>query len=97
MENFLIEKQLATTIPLTEEILNKLSVKNYTSGRAMQIGDQVLYGILRTDSISNNEIKINFIQFHIDELGVIYEVDQNYISDTFEIKLPYLNLINNGN
>ena len=94
MENFLIEKQLATTIPLTEEILNKLSVKNYTSGRAMQIGDQVLYGILRTDS---NEIKINFIQFHIDELGVIYEVDQNYISDTFEIKLPYLNLINNGN
>ena len=63
----------------------------------MQIGEQILYGILRTDSINDNEIKINFIQFNIDELGVIYEVDQNYISDTFEIKLPYLKLINNGN
>jgi hypothetical protein len=97
MDNSLLQKQLLNTSPLTQEILDKFSIKEYTSGRQMNVGDQILYGILFTEGSKITDLNINFISFHIDELNVIYEINNNYISDTFQYKLPYLKLIKNGN
>ena len=35
--------------PITEEILAKLKIKNYSSGRPINVGDIVLYGLLVED------------------------------------------------
>ena len=63
----------------------------------MEVGDQILYGILFKENVKITDLNINFVSFHIDELNVIYELNDNYISDTFQYKLPYLKLIKNGN
>jgi hypothetical protein len=97
MDNSLLQKQLLNTAPLTQEVLDKFSNKEYTSGRKMEVGDQILYGILFTENVKITDLNINFVSFHIDELNVIYELNDNYISDTFQYKLPYLKLIKNGN
>jgi hypothetical protein len=56
-------------ILVTDEQLNSTKVKTYSSGRLINIGDQILWGLLRN---SDNTMSYGII-FCQDEIGKTYE------------------------
>lgn len=48
---------LSSTLPLTEEILNKLSTLTVHSGYNLKIGDKLLFGFLQLDEANFKLIK----------------------------------------
>ena len=95
--------------PLTQERIDGLMNKNYTSGRKIEVGDKMLFALLKenTDHIELNPIfsspeteiepsppmtnlEIKLISFHVDEIGVLYELDKIY---NINNKLIYLTKI----
>jgi len=91
-----IDLQLRDNKTLSYEFLSQLKDKNYFSGRSKQIGDTVLFGMLREDS-KEGELPISLITFHEDEVGVLYEEDSIFYNQNKINKLPNIKRIQNGN
>ena len=91
-----IDLQLRDNKTLSYEFLSQLKDKNYFSGRSKQIGDTVLFGMLREDS-KEGELPLSLITFHEDEVGVLYEEDSIFYNQNKINKLPNIKRIQNGN
>ena len=91
-----IELQSRDNKILSYDILNLLKHKNYFSGRSKQIGDTVLFGMLREES-EEGELPLSLITFHEDEIGVLYEEDTIFYNQNKINKLPNIKRIQNGN
>ncbi len=91
-----IELQLKDNKVLSYEILSQLKDKNYFSGRNKEVGDTVLFGMLK-EGESNGELSLRLITFHEEELGVVYEEDSFFYDGQKSSKLPAIKRIENGN
>jgi hypothetical protein len=90
-----IELQLRDNKMLSYEILSQLKDKGYKSGRAKQIGDTVLFGMIEEEDQGDTFLKL--ITFHEEEIGVFYEENSKLYSNEKSDKLPRLKKIENGN
>jgi len=90
-----IDLQLKDNKTLSYEFLSQLKDKNYFSGRGKQIGDTVLFGMLREESKESDTLSL--ITFHEDEVGVLYEEDSIFYNQKKINKLPNIKRIQNGN
>ena len=96
-----LSKLMSEAKPVTQEIYNGLSNKNYTSGDPINIGDFVLHAILLEPiTISSNgnipEINLKLIKFKSTEIGTIYELDTRNGLDV-KTKIPHLKYIKDKN
>ncbi len=82
-----IELQLVDNKTLSYEILSQLKNKSYFSGRAKQIGDTVLFGMLKEQSESG-ELSLSLITFHEEELHELYEEDEEFYKVPKISKIP---------
>jgi hypothetical protein len=91
-----IDLQLKDNKVLSYEILSQLKDKGYFSGRGKQIGDTVLFGMLKEES-EEGELNLRLVTFHEEELGVLYEEDSVFYRPNKANKLPNIKRIENGN
>jgi hypothetical protein len=91
-----IEIQSRDNKVLSYEILSQLKDKNYFSGRSKQVGDTVLFGMLRKES-EEGELPLSLITFHEDEIGELYEEDKLFYNQNKTNKLPNIKIIEDGN
>jgi hypothetical protein len=91
-----IEIQSRDNKVLSYEILSQLKDKNYFSGRSKQIGDTVLFGMLREESNEEGS-PLSLITFHEDEIGELFEEDKIFYNRNKPNKLPNIKRIENGN
>ena len=91
-----IDLQLKDNKMLSYEILSQLKEKGYFSGRSKQIGDTVLFGMLKEES-EEGELNLRLVTFHEEELGVLYEEDSVFYRPNKANKLPNIKRIENGN
>jgi hypothetical protein len=91
-----IDLQLKDNKVLSYEILSQLKEKGYFSGRGKQIGDTVLFGMLKEES-EEGELNLRLVTFHEEELGVLYEEDSVFYRPNKANKLPNIKRIENGN
>lgn len=59
----LFEKQLSGNLPLTKETLEQLKNKTYFNGENIEVGDVVLYALLKDDD--DVKIEDGMTKFHI--------------------------------
>jgi hypothetical protein len=90
-----IELQLRDNKVLSYELLSELENKNYFSGRGKQIGDTILFGMLK-DETEDGEIYFTLVTFHKEEIGVVYEEDGSFYITSKESRLPNIKKIENG-
>jgi hypothetical protein len=90
-----IELQLRDNKMVSYEILTALQNKNYFSGRAKQIGDTILFGMLNQED-DNGQMTFSLITFHEEEVGVLYEQDETFYKGPKQNKLPNIKRIENG-
>ncbi len=91
-----IEIQSRDNKVLSYEILSQLKDKNYFSGRSKQVGDTVLFGMLKEED-EDGELHIRLVTFHEEEIGTLYEEDSIFYKRPKENKLPNIKSIENGN
>ena len=91
-----IDLQLKDNKMLSYEILSQLKDKGYFSGRGKQIGDTVLFGMLKEEN-EEGELNLRLVTFHEEELGVLYEEDSVFYRPNKANKLPNIKRIENGN
>jgi hypothetical protein len=91
-----IDLQLRDNKMLSYEILSQLKDKGYFSGRAKQIGETVLFAMLK-DEREDGELGLRLITFHEEEIGVLYEEDSSFYNRNKPSKLPNIKRIENGN
>ena len=89
-----IELQLRDNRILSYELLSELENKNYFSGRGKQIGDTVLFGMLREGE--EGELNHRLVTFHEEEVGSLYEEDPIFYKGPKANKLPNIKKIQNG-
>lgn len=82
-----IEIQLVDNKTLSYEILSQLKNKNYFSGKPKQIGDTVLFGMLKEVS-ENGDTTLSLITFHEEEIGELYEEDKEFYNRNKTTKIP---------
>jgi len=90
-----IDLQLKDNKTLSYEFLSQLKDKNYFSGRGKQIGDTVLFGMLK-EVDDNGQMTLSLITFHEEEVGVLYEQDETFYKGIKQNKLPNIKRIENG-
>jgi hypothetical protein len=90
-----IDLQLKDNKVLSYEILSQLKEKNYFSGRGKQIGDTVLFGMLKEED-EDGELHVRLVTFHEEEIGTVYEEDSFFYNKTKANKLPNIKRIENG-
>ncbi len=90
-----IELQVRDNKVLSYELLSELENKNYFSGRGKQIGDTILFGMLK-DETEDGEIYFTLVTFHKEEIGVVYEEDDSFYITSKESRLPNIKKIENG-
>jgi hypothetical protein len=90
-----IELQSRDNKTLSYEILSQLKDKGYFSGRAKQIGDTVLFGMLKKES-EDGDLGFKLITFHEEEIGTLYEEDSMFYGPNKINKLPNIKKIENG-
>jgi hypothetical protein len=90
-----IDLQLRDNKMISYEILSQLKDKGYFSGRPKQIGDTILFGMLKEED-ENGELLIRLITFHEEEIGILYEEDSFFYNKTKPNKLPNIKRIENG-
>jgi len=90
-----IELQLRDNKMVSYEILSQLSNKEYFSGKAKQIGDTILFGMLKEES-EDGELGLKLITFHEEEIGTLYEEDSMFYRPNKINKLPNIKKIDNG-
>ncbi len=91
-----IDLQIKGNKTLSYEFLSQLKDKNYFSGRSKQIGDTVLFGMLKEED-ENGKLNVSLITFHEEEIGTLYEEDPFFYKGPKENKLPNIKRIENGN
>jgi hypothetical protein len=93
-----IEIQLRENKTISYELLSQLKDKGYFSGRPKQIGDTILFGMLREGGNEGNEGEstIKLITFHEDEIGELYEEDKIFYNRNKTNKLPSIKRIEDG-
>lgn len=91
-----IDLQLRDNKTLSYEFLSQLKDKNYFSGRGKQIGDTILFGMLKEEDESGQR-HVSLITFHEEEIGTLYEEDSFFYKGPKENKLPNIKRIENGN
>ena len=91
-----IELQLKDNRVLSYELLSQLENKNYFSGRGKQIGETVLFGMLKEES-EDGESELRLVTFHEEEIGVLYEENSELYNRNKTNKLPMIKKIENGN
>jgi hypothetical protein len=91
-----IDLQLRDNKMLSYEILSQLKDKGYFSGRSKQIGDTVLFGMLKEES-EEGELNLRLVTFHEEELETLYEEDNTFYNRNKTNKLPMIKRIENGN
>ena len=91
-----IDLQLKDNKVLSYEILSQLKDKGYFSGRGKQIGDTVLFGMLKDEDEDGTSV-IRIVTFHEEELGTLYEEDSIFYTKNKVNKLPNIKRIENGN
>lgn len=74
---------------VTEESLEKTEIKNYFSGKKIEVGDSILIGILHEEDKSTG-LPFTIVNFHKDELGKFYEMDENFTKNKIGMDLPIL-------
>jgi hypothetical protein len=92
-----IELQIRDNKTLSFEFFSQLKDKNYFSGRNKQVGDTVLFGMLREESEDEDATNLKLITFHEEELGKLYEEDELFYNWNKPSKLPNIKRIENGN
>jgi hypothetical protein len=90
-----IDLQLRDNKTISYELLSQLKDKNYFSGRSKQIGDTVLFGMLRKKS-EEGELPLSLITFHEDEIGELYEEDKMFYNRNKTNKLPNIKIVEDG-
>ena len=91
-----IDLQLRDNKMLSYEILSQLKDKGYFSGRSKQIGDTVLFGLLKDEDEDGTSV-IRIVTFHEEEIGTLYEEDNTFYNRNKTNKLPNIKKIENGN
>jgi hypothetical protein len=91
-----IDLQLRDNKMLSYEILSQLKDKGYFSGRSKQIGDTVLFGMIRKEE-EDGEIIMRLITFHEEEIGSLYEEDNRFYNRNKTNKIPHIKRMENGN
>lgn len=81
-----IDSQKRNNVELSAEVLDKLKNKNYSSGRPLQVGDVVLFGLIR--EYDGEDVNVKEITFNEDEIGVLYEEDTEIYSKEKTDRLP---------
>jgi hypothetical protein len=82
-----IELQLVDNKTLSYEILSQLKNKSYYSGRAKQIGDTVLFGMLKEET-EDGQLGLKLVTFHEEELSELYEEDTEFYKVPKISKIP---------
>ena len=90
-----IDLQLKDNKTLSYEFLSQLKDKNYFSGRSKEIGDTVLFGMMK-EVDDNGQMTFSLITFHEEEVGVLYEQDETFYKGPKHNKLPNIKRIENG-
>ena len=90
-----IDLQLKDNKVLSYEILSQLKEKGYFSGRGKQIGDTVLFGMMKEEE-EDGQINLRLITFHEEEIGSLYEEDSSFYKTKKQNKLPIIKKIENG-
>lgn len=90
-----IELQLRDNKMLSYEILSQLKDKNYYSGKPKQIGETVLFGMIKEQDDDGEEF-LKLITFHEEEVDTLYGEDDEQYSKKKSDKLPRLKKIQNG-
>ena len=90
-----IDLQLRDNKILSYEFLSQLKDKNYFSGRGKQIGDTILFGMLKEED-ERGETHLRLVTFHEEEIGVLYEQDETFYKGLKQNKLPNIKKIENG-
>ena len=75
-----IDLQIRDNKMISYEILSQLKDKNYFSGRNKQVGETVLFGMLREGE--EGELNHRLVTFHEEEIGSLYEEDSMFYKDT---------------
>ena len=91
-----IDLQLRDNKMLSYEILSQLKDKGYFSGRAKQIGDSVLFGMLEEGADEEGVLTSRLITFHEEEINVLYEENGKMYNRNKKNKLPHIKKIENG-
>jgi hypothetical protein len=91
-----IDLQLKDNKILSYEILSQLKDKGYFSGRSKQIGDTVLFGMLKDQDEDGTSV-LRIVTFHEEEIGTLYEEDSTFYNRNKENKFPHIKRIENGN
>ena len=91
-----IDLQLRDNKMLSYEILSQLKDKGYFSGKAKQIGDSVLFGMLEEGTDENGILTSRLITFHEEEIDVLYEENSKMYNRNKKDKLPHIKKIENG-
>ena len=91
-----VDLQLRDNKTISYELLSQLKDKGYFSGRPKQIGDTVLFGMLREEEGDEGESTIKLITFHEDEIGELYEEDKIFYNRSKTNKLPSIKRIEDG-
>jgi hypothetical protein len=91
-----IDLQVRDNKMLSYEILSQLKDKSYFSGRSKQIGDSVLFGMLKGET-GDGELNLRIITFHEEEIGTLYEEDNTFYNRNKTNKIPHIKRIENGN
>ncbi len=91
-----IDLQLKDNKVLSYEILSQLKDKGYFSGRSKQVGDTVLFGMIREEEEDGTSV-IKIVTFHEEEIGTLYEEDSTFYNKNRVNKLPNIKRIENGN
>jgi len=91
-----VDLQLRDNKTISYELLSQLKDKGYFSGRPKQIGDTVLFGMLREEEGGEGESIIKLITFHEDEIGELYEEDKIFYNRNKTNKLPSIKRIEDG-
>ena len=69
----LIQHNIDNTKPLTQELINTLENKIFSSQRVIVPGDKLLFAFLSEHIAKSTEVKI--ISFHPQEYGTLYEAE----------------------
>lgn len=92
-----IELQLRENKTLSYEFLSNLKDKNYFSGRNKQVGDTILFGMLKGEE-DGEEMELKLITFHEEEIGELYQEDSAFYDRGNKTSmLPIIKRIQNGN
>jgi hypothetical protein len=83
--------QIIGTSLVTHDLYEILNRKTYSSGRKIEIGDNVLYGILETKKDDSN-CSYTLTTLHQDELGDIYDTN-GYLDADKDKLFPILILL----